>query len=254
MIFYFQDSYLMRKHFQLAVSSLVEDPSGGICVLYNKIRFAIELRSYIIKAENGVSQELIFLGHTQCRNAARTKLRFNAPWRVNILWRSVQFSLSPAGELYQRRLPEALSCRQTHQTTQAGIHDTNFTLDFRTILQSKHRSPNIIFSIFINYWLFFSGFFVIDLIHVWIMLAWKCIHDNKNLFFFRLCLTFVSSLRCCSSSMRSSVCRYESSFIICLNLSESSFTGKGGSNFQIKRAFFWRIMHRRERKIDWAYS
>lgn len=49
----------------------------------------------------------------------------------------MQFPLPPAGELYQRRLPEAVSRGQADQTTQAGLHDTNFALDLCTIFQSK---------------------------------------------------------------------------------------------------------------------
>lgn len=49
----------------------------------------------------------------------------------------MQFPLPPAGELYQRRLPEAVSRGQVDQTTQAGLHDTNFALDLCTIFQSK---------------------------------------------------------------------------------------------------------------------
>lgn len=52
----------------------------------------------------------------------------------------MQFPVSSAGELYQRRLPETVSRRQADQTAQAGLHDTNFTLDLCTILQSKWTS------------------------------------------------------------------------------------------------------------------
>lgn len=50
----------------------------------------------------------------------------------------MQFSLSPGETAYQRRFSETLSRSQADQTAQAGIHDTNFTLDLRTVFQSKH--------------------------------------------------------------------------------------------------------------------
>lgn len=58
--------------------------------------------------------------------------------------------MSSAGELYQRRLPETVSRRQADQTTQAGLHDTNFTLDLCTILQSKWTSNLFISSNWFN--------------------------------------------------------------------------------------------------------